>query len=58
LQGDKNNEQGEDEDPGVGPSTRNAEDMSLEPDPLNEEWRTGEDEDDNFSYVDRFFWDD
>jgi len=56
--GDRNNEQREAKDPGVGPSARNAEDMGPKPDPLNEEWETAEDEDDNFSNVDMFFWDD
>ena len=58
CRGDRNNEQGEAEDPGVGTSARNAEDMGPEPNPLNEEWETAEDKDDNFSNVDMFFWDD
>ena len=60
LQGDRNNKQGKDEDPGVGPSTRNAEDFFPEPKLVNEEWRTTEDddEDDKFTDVDNFFWDD
>jgi len=32
--------------------------MDHEPDPVNEESRTaGEEEDDNFTDVDKFFWD-